>query len=296
MKVSDQGLAFLAAHEGFMSRGYLDPVGVVTIGYGFTMRSRVFAAWWRTIHGQKLAVGDQLSREQANRLLVKLLDEEYTPPVLGKVPNLSQTQLDACVSVDYNLGARALSWRWAKALKDEQVAKAAALLRNTGTTAAGQHLKGLVRRRAAEARLLESGDYGVVTAAVSPVPGSDVLELQRHLKSFGHDPGPLDGVWGKRTKAAVCAFQRANPPLIVDGVPGPATRTAMERGAAMRDGTGIIGAMTVLTGGGMLIVEVPLPLIFLGVSAVLITGWLFHQIWRNRGAIFFGLKEFLCRA
>ncbi|MEP1931246.1 MAG: peptidoglycan-binding protein [Roseibium sp.] len=295
MKVSDQGLAFLAAHEGFVSRGYLDPVGVVTIGYGFTMRSRIFSLWWKTKHGQKLAVGDQLTRENANKLLVKLLDEEYTPLVLLKVPNLPQTQLDACVSVVYNLGARTLSWRWAKALQNEQVSKAAALLKNTGTTAAGQCLKGLVKRRAAEACLLESGDYGVVTAAVAPASGSDIVELQRRLKSLGHSPGPLDGVWGKRTKAAVCAFQRANPPLAIDGVPGAATRAALERGTAMRDGTGAVGTITVLTGGGLLIEEVPLPLTGLGIVTVMIVGWGCFQIWRNRGAVHVGLKQILSR-
>ncbi|GGB51073.1 hypothetical protein GCM10011316_23930 [Roseibium aquae] len=47
MKTSDQGVAFIAAHEGFVSRAYRDPAGVITIGYGFTMGSRIFSEWWR---------------------------------------------------------------------------------------------------------------------------------------------------------------------------------------------------------------------------------------------------------
>ncbi len=54
-----------------------------------------------------------------------------------------------------------------------------------------------------------------------------VLELQRALLQLGHDPGPIDGFFGPSTATAVAAFQRANS-LVGDGVPGPATRGALE--------------------------------------------------------------------
>jgi uncharacterized protein (TIGR02594 family) len=38
----------------------------------------------------------------------------------------------------------------------------------------------------------------------------DVLKIQRALKSQGYDPGPLDGIWGRLTMAAVQAFQAKN--------------------------------------------------------------------------------------
>jgi uncharacterized protein (TIGR02594 family) len=38
----------------------------------------------------------------------------------------------------------------------------------------------------------------------------DVLKIQRALKSQGYDPGPLDGIWGRLTMAAVQAFQTKN--------------------------------------------------------------------------------------
>lgn len=47
--------------------------------------------------------------------------------------------------------------------------------------------------------------------------------IQTMLKTLGHDPGPIDGVMGNQTQAAVKAFQRANR-LTEDGDPGPATR------------------------------------------------------------------------
>lgn len=38
----------------------------------------------------------------------------------------------------------------------------------------------------------------------------DWLAVQKRLKALGYDPGPLDGVYGRLTRAAVAAFQAAN--------------------------------------------------------------------------------------
>lgn len=45
-----------------------------------------------------------------------------------------------------------------------------------------------------------------------PVPehDSDILEVQRRLTELGYNPGPIDGVWGKKTQAAIREFQRNN--------------------------------------------------------------------------------------
>jgi hypothetical protein len=53
-----------------------------------------------------------------------------------------------------------------------------------------------------------------------------VRALQARLRALGFDPGPLDGLFGPRTQAAVRAFQRARG-LEVDGVVGPRTWTAL---------------------------------------------------------------------
>jgi uncharacterized protein (TIGR02594 family) len=50
--------------------------------------------------------------------------------------------------------------------------------------------------------------------------------IQQALKDKGFDPGPVDGVWGRATIAAVIRFQTANA-LTPDGVVGPATRAAL---------------------------------------------------------------------
>jgi peptidoglycan hydrolase-like protein with peptidoglycan-binding domain len=46
-----------------------------------------------------------------------------------------------------------------------------------------------------------------------------VRDLQEALKALGHDPGPVDGVFGATTEAAVKAFQQAKG-IAVDGIVG----------------------------------------------------------------------------
>ncbi|MEB3283841.1 MAG: M15 family metallopeptidase [Candidatus Sericytochromatia bacterium] len=56
--------------------------------------------------------------------------------------------------------------------------------------------------------------------------GEPVRALQRRLAELGIDPGPVDGLFGPRTDAAVRTFQRARR-LHVDGVVGPETWKAL---------------------------------------------------------------------
>ncbi len=49
-----------------------------------------------------------------------------------------------------------------------------------------------------------------------------VRDLQEALKALGHDPGPVDGVFGAKTESAVRAFQQARG-ITVDGVVGRVT-------------------------------------------------------------------------
>ena len=49
-----------------------------------------------------------------------------------------------------------------------------------------------------------------------------VRDLQEALKALGQNPGPIDGVFGAQTEAAVRAFQQASG-ITVDGVVGTIT-------------------------------------------------------------------------
>ena len=63
--------------------------------------------------------------------------------------------------------------------------------------------------------------------------GEPVKVLQRKLTWHGFSPGPIDGHLGQRTLSAVRNFQAFNG-LVVDGVVGPQTWRALDRGAQTR--------------------------------------------------------------
>ncbi len=52
-------------------------------------------------------------------------------------------------------------------------------------------------------------------------------QLQKALRRAGYDPGPIDGRIGKKTRAAVKAFQRRQN-LKADGIVGERTWSALQ--------------------------------------------------------------------
>jgi Putative peptidoglycan binding domain/Transglycosylase SLT domain len=60
--------------------------------------------------------------------------------------------------------------------------------------------------------------------------GPAVEDLQNKLKAAGFDPGPIDGQFGPKARAAVIAFQQAKG-LMVDGIVGPQTKAALLGGS-----------------------------------------------------------------
>nr|WP_314543027.1 TIGR02594 family protein [uncultured Massilia sp.] len=85
-----------------------------------------------------------------------------------------------------------------------------------------------------------------------------VREIQEALVRAGFDPGPIDGVWGRATLAAVKAFQ-AREGLEVDGIVGPQTMAALQRAVAgkplaqplpwMEEATRLINTREMIGGG-----------------------------------------------
>lgn len=67
---------------------------------------------------------------------------------------------------------------------------------------------------------------GYLWFKVPALKGAAVVALQEALKAKGIDPGPIDGVFGSMTVAAVSALQ-AMKGLEVDGVVGPKTAAAL---------------------------------------------------------------------
>ena len=58
--------------------------------------------------------------------------------------------------------------------------------------------------------------------------GSEIQALQSQLLELGYNVGPLDGIFGSKTKAAVQAFQTAVN-LKADGIVGPLTKEALNK-------------------------------------------------------------------
>jgi peptidoglycan L-alanyl-D-glutamate endopeptidase CwlK len=56
--------------------------------------------------------------------------------------------------------------------------------------------------------------------------GSAVRKLQRKLKKLGFNPGRLEGIFGKKTRAALIRFQKSRG-LVADGIAGPQTLAAL---------------------------------------------------------------------
>lgn len=238
-KLSAKGATFIRLHEGFVARWYLDPVGIPTIGIGFTWRSNSFRQWWKSNKsGVEFQRGATMTRKEAENALQFLVDEEY-----GKAVNeflkkkVKQHVYDGMVSPVFNLGPGSLKWEWAAAIKRGDVTGGARRLSTTGVTAQGVRLAGLVRRRREESQLIAKGIYkGVNTSHSVAVKlpamadnilergeaGLEVAQLIRDLHKLDFYDGVLDDVYGHGTEAAVLDYQRARS-IAVDGKAGPET-------------------------------------------------------------------------
>lgn len=293
MQLSAPGTAFIAAHEGFVSKAYLCPSSVRTIGYGFTMGSKVFADYWRGKHGRALQMGDTITRAEAEMLLQRMVDAEYGAAVNRDIAPKKQHHYDGASSTTFNCGTGALKWKWAQALKAGNVSEAARLLRTTAITANGRKLVGLVRRRAEEATLIQDGRYTGVRDTVDDASKSTskdaIAEYQQMLKDLGY-PVTVDGIDGPETRSAVKRFQTEYD-LVSDGIVGPATRAALIRALdAKRGAQATAGATAAGGAGGAVTVGDPASMDAIwsaalwGIAGLVIVGGIFLFI-RYRGRI-----------
>ncbi|RVL00187.1 peptidoglycan-binding protein [Sinorhizobium meliloti] len=242
---SPRGRAFMRGHEGNPLTCYLDPVGVPTIGTGFTMRSPAVRRALGKLGIKKLLPGKtKITAAQSDDIFAAVLADEFEPAVVRNSPSTrTQHQMDAAVSAIYNLGVGAMDWAWADLWREDDIKGAAAYLGSHYNTADGKKLPGLVRRRKEEAELFLSGRYASVGGAVKEStprpprkPDAVVKEAQEILTSKGFNPGAIDGWMGEKTREAITAYQKAHPHLEADGILGPATLSQLRRDAkALRD-------------------------------------------------------------
>ena len=231
MQTSKEGVAFIAALEGVVTRAYRDVGGTWTIGVGHTAAA-----------GPPIpAAGMTITRAEALAILARDLPR-YEKRVAAALPGVNQTTFDGAVSFDFNTGAIDRA-SWVTAFRRGDMTAARASLQ-TWVKAGGRTVAGLVRRRASEARLIFDGVYGEAPGTA----GDAVRALQADLATLGFYAGAIDGIAGPATVAAVTAYQKAHADLVADGIAGSATRAAIARDLAARRG-GLAAAATAAGAG-----------------------------------------------
>jgi len=159
MKINKAGIDLIKEFEGCSLTAYKCPAGVWTIGYGLTT-----AAGLRPV-GAGTTITQAEAEEYLDQVLTKFGNEIL--PYFNRQP--TPNQYAAFVSLAYNIGPNA--FRKSTALRrfnagDLQGAAAALQWFNK---AGGKVLRGLTRRRSAEAKLFLSGvDLDVEGADVRP--------------------------------------------------------------------------------------------------------------------------------
>lgn len=294
--MSQRGRAFMRGHEGNPLTCYLDPVKVPTIGTGFTMRSAAVRKALAKIGITKLVPGKtKITAAQSDAIFAEVLAAEFEPSVVAKSPaDRTQNQMDAATSVVFNLGTGAMGWVWADFWRAGKLKEAAAYLGSHYNTAKGKKLAGLVRRRKEEADLFLTGSYaGVSVTKPEGVPREEtpvkpglqdpvVREAQELLTAQGIDPGAIDGWMGKKTKAAVIAYQKAHPHLKADGIIGVATLTQLRRDAAAAK-EAVTKGVSSAAGSGILAFVAGLPWGWIAAGvAIAVVAWV---AYRNRDVV-----------
>jgi len=144
-------IALIQEFEGLALEAYVDPVGIPTIGYGTI----------RYPDGQAVQLGDRISAERAEQLLLDAVHRHYAPAVFEAIPSArrySPQQQAALISFTYNVGVGALqrSSLRRRLLAGEDPEQVIAEELPRWSRGDGRELAGLVRRRAAEVALFRS--------------------------------------------------------------------------------------------------------------------------------------------
>jgi len=153
MKTSAAGITLIEEFEGFRDQAYRDPVGIWTIGYGFT---------------RGVEPGDRITRARADERLRAELAAYEAGVMRATGGDVTQAQFDALVSFAWNVGIAGMAGSSvikAHVRGDHQAAARAFGLWNK---AGGKVWPGLTRRRAAEAALYLSDAPADMPQAVEP--------------------------------------------------------------------------------------------------------------------------------
>ena len=147
MKTSQEGIDLIKHFEGCELESYRCSANVLTIGYGTT---------------KNVVEGMKITQNQAEEMLMKDLEEfeEYVEDLIDV--KLEQHQFDALVAWTYNLGPTNLKTSTLRKVLNKGAYDDVPEQIKRWNKADGQVLKGLVRRRDAEALLFEGKKWHTV--------------------------------------------------------------------------------------------------------------------------------------
>lgn len=165
MLVNQATIDLIKHFEGFEAEAYQDPVGIWTIGYGTTAAAGV---------GIKPYAGLKLTERQAEMYLTRGVDK-FAAKIRPHIKRpINENQFGAFVSLAYNIGPGAFVGSTALRRFNEGDPDGAALAMqwwNKGTVNGRKTvLRGLVRRREAEAKL-----FHMPPEETAPAPKSNPL-------------------------------------------------------------------------------------------------------------------------
>jgi len=270
VRVPQAGIDLIKTFEGSRLEAYPDPKtgGLpITIGWGST----------RKRDGRPFQLGERISQQDADALLLWQLEREFLPP-LERIPGwqrLNADQQGAILSFAYNLGANFYNARGfetiSRVLREQDwqtIERALVLYRNPRTNVE----EGLLRRRLSEAEvfLASTPRASLSASARQYLAGgrtpSDHGNLSREAQAYlsageeGTGPGTVEGseaeqrplrlttppIRGQDVQAVQRSLARKGFAVIADGIFGPATARAVtdfqRRNGLVADG--IVGPKT----------------------------------------------------
>lgn len=175
MRITQKTIDLVKRFEGKELSAYIDPVGVLTIGYGYTNRAGF---------GPGVRTGDTWTEIQAEEMLregLELFGNEIKP-LFSRVPN--DNQFGAFVSLAYNIGTTAFAKSTALRRFNAGDTAGAADAMTWFNKAGGKVLRGLVRRREAERQMfLDEPDH--VGASVVPQQPRTPFGLKTNKAALG---------------------------------------------------------------------------------------------------------------
>ena len=147
MNISQEGISLIKKFEGCELEAYKCAAGVWTIGYG---------------HTKDVKENEVITKEEAESMLVHELQEYCNDVDIAVKVDLKQNEFDALVSWTYNLGPTNLNSSTMLRVLNEGKHDDVPTQIKRWNKAGGEVLKGLIRRRNAEALMFEGKDWSEI--------------------------------------------------------------------------------------------------------------------------------------